>query len=122
MNRVIVRARQATRLAEFIPWNRFLGSINVEKYGLRTRSPQSPPSLNALCYLHVSLYHCKITLYSRFNYRIAVLSWYLGTLLLLHLLGHVGAHLAGHVVALLPGNLRAKYVCFRLVCSTTRLL
>jgi hypothetical protein len=24
------------RLAEFIPWNRFLGSINVYKYGLRT--------------------------------------------------------------------------------------
>ncbi len=26
------------RLTEFIPWNRFLGSINVQKYGLRTRN------------------------------------------------------------------------------------
>ncbi len=36
-NRVIVPARQATtyrRLAEFFLWNLFLGSINVEKYGL----------------------------------------------------------------------------------------
>jgi hypothetical protein len=27
-------ARLHNRLAEFIPWNRFLGSINVQKYGL----------------------------------------------------------------------------------------
>jgi hypothetical protein len=39
-NRVIVPARQATylRLAEFILWNLFLGSINVEKYGLWIRN------------------------------------------------------------------------------------
>jgi hypothetical protein len=28
--------RFARLLAEFIPWNRFLGSINVKKYGLST--------------------------------------------------------------------------------------
>ncbi len=28
-NKVIVPARQATWADEFIPWNRFLGSINV---------------------------------------------------------------------------------------------
>jgi hypothetical protein len=28
------RPARLHRLAEFIPWNRFLGSINVEKYGL----------------------------------------------------------------------------------------
>ncbi len=34
-NRVLVPARQATyRLAESIPWNRFLGSIEVLKYRL----------------------------------------------------------------------------------------
>ncbi len=27
-------ARQATRLVESIPWNRFLGSLNVYKFGL----------------------------------------------------------------------------------------
>jgi hypothetical protein len=86
----------------------------------RSGSPHSP--LHLIFRYFLSLYHCKITLYSRFNYRIAVLSGYLGALLLLHLLGHVGAHLPRHVVALLPGNLRATYVCFRLVCSTTPLL
>jgi hypothetical protein len=39
------------------------------------------------------------------SYLIAVLSRDLGTLLLLHLLRHVGAHLARHGVALLPSNL-----------------
>jgi hypothetical protein len=29
------------RLAEFIPWNRFLGSINVSKYGLQHPRPAS---------------------------------------------------------------------------------
>jgi hypothetical protein len=29
------RPTRLLRLAEFIPWNRFLGSINVKKYGLR---------------------------------------------------------------------------------------
>jgi hypothetical protein len=28
------RPTRLHRLAEFIPWNRFLGSINVQKYGL----------------------------------------------------------------------------------------
>jgi hypothetical protein len=28
------RPARLHRLAEFIPWNRFLGSINVQKYGL----------------------------------------------------------------------------------------
>jgi hypothetical protein len=28
------RPARLHRLAEFIPWNRFLGSINVSKYGL----------------------------------------------------------------------------------------
>ncbi len=31
------------RLAEFIPWNRFLGSVNIQKYGLRL-SPPPPPN------------------------------------------------------------------------------
>jgi hypothetical protein len=31
------------RLAEFIPWNRFLGSINVSKYGLRSHTLPSLP-------------------------------------------------------------------------------
>jgi hypothetical protein len=31
------RPARLHRLAEFIPWNRFLGSIKVQKYGLRTR-------------------------------------------------------------------------------------
>jgi hypothetical protein len=37
-NRVVMRLlylpARLHRLAEFIPWNRFLGSINVYKYGL----------------------------------------------------------------------------------------
>jgi hypothetical protein len=31
------RPARLHRLAEFIPWNRFLGSINVQKYGLFTQ-------------------------------------------------------------------------------------
>ncbi len=33
--RLSYRPTRLHRLAEFIPWNRFLGSINVNKYGLR---------------------------------------------------------------------------------------
>jgi hypothetical protein len=33
--RLLYRPAMLNRLAEFIPWNRFLGSINVKKYGLR---------------------------------------------------------------------------------------
>jgi hypothetical protein len=32
--RLSYRQARLHRLAEFIPWNRFLGSINVQKYGL----------------------------------------------------------------------------------------
>ncbi len=42
-NRVVVQARQATycRLTESIPWNRFLGSLIVYKFGLCAQIPTS---------------------------------------------------------------------------------
>ncbi len=37
------RPARLHRLAEFIPWNRFLGSINVQKYGLCRLTAPPPP-------------------------------------------------------------------------------
>jgi hypothetical protein len=38
------RPARLHRLAEFIPWNRFQGSINVYKYGLECAPPWSARS------------------------------------------------------------------------------
>ena len=46
---LVYRPARLHRLAEFIPWNRFLGSINVYKYGLRI-----PPIYSRSCKVKTS--------------------------------------------------------------------
>ncbi len=46
------RAARLHRLAKFIPWNRFLGFINVQKYGLRLHAqPGGIDSLELILWL-----------------------------------------------------------------------
>ncbi len=56
------KERRLHRLAELIPWNRFLGSLNVYKFGLRTvatlaltarRSNHSARSLSRICMMYL---------------------------------------------------------------------
>jgi hypothetical protein len=42
---LLYRPARLHRLVEFIPWNRFLGSINVLKYGLRALG--TPPAFKS---------------------------------------------------------------------------
>ncbi len=51
-----VLARQVTQLAKLIPWDRFLGSLNIYKFGSASRKYDSRFSTSG--FFHESVSHC----------------------------------------------------------------